>query len=1027
MSSNSQGTSPQPSHQEVLSKITGDVRIPDSVPEPTPAKKPDTKSSGCVIFGEGKSRSYTSLPKGYFPLYPVRFSVNDDFLATITTYIQPKKINTPSPFLDEDNFQDRYDLVPIRQGYIYVYYYQSDSWSVFRYKTTFGDRNSIQGRDDVNETAPTPDYSFTKIIKSESNTWEQDIKSEDKGSYPYIPIKEESGEAIIGYSEFLWPDVFFKEALTEVFIKNFMQKIDTNSQKSQNIKPIDDVLNYPGTFNEEKNQEPGNLDKAISNYLRYTNRSSQGINNIFRTCDELADGFFIAFNDEPGDLMDIHLCSVHLFNLAEDFEAKYQYPLTIGRIVQGLVEREAVSDSQRINLTNPSDGGIFTAELSKDFNENFQPLQQRIDRIKNKIDLSISNSVAYLNRTGIDSFNTVLGYYQDLISKYPHEDQIDIAQFSNAIASRYHEGLQDSFQGKEFLFAVFSGDMPKREKGDEVMYADISTVQSASLFFKQVKILEGFYVTVAHKEGIQKELYNATRFMMSVLSDTLARAHFKLKKSPIKNIVQSLFSIHLKQIVETISEVRDKFLDIFSSTSGTSKAAMTSVVDEHLSKQNSAKSKPKPHFEKPLKMNFFKYIGKFNLSDTDLYKSYKNLPIAEYTANHLGWLGGALTVWANAQNVELDDYSDLKNTDFSNMNSEGFIAFTQNPLIQISGGLVDIIAAYSAFLKPDNAVLHTSKFLDKMSLGTKRLFPFISDSIINSTRYFIQGKLLPDKLVVGTAKVLQRAIGSFAGIVTAALATGSAMDSYQKRDIYGVIANSLWACSGILFAAGLIGGVAAGSWIFIIGALALAVGFVVNLFSRDEIQLWVWSGLWGTSEKFLGDDRLEVSNYIKNIQGPTPDKDDEKYEDFIFLREKLNEQYLAELNRFILLTTTIDIQDETQQDRSFELYSSIFEMKNYWEHITIWIEEVLLRGGPGSGPDSRRFIGRIENELESEHIKITKDGKAKVTVKTNLLPYSYKSYSYGPPSHYLRITVFFKNRKMNLDKKSIKDIKIENF
>jgi hypothetical protein len=961
----------KPSHDNVISNILSNI-TPLSAPTACPASSPGMKGTGCTIFGEEKKAPEADIQElDIIPIIPMRYVQKWDVLQRqiSETYI-PKIPNSLESSED-------YELARLRQGYIYIFFSLNgkEYWHVYEHITNEDDDNASIRAEKRNFLAEVP-FSFVKYEwenGAKSNWASYDINNPENKpvTYPYVFLNKDVTECWVAYSEYRWPEEFFRKSSED---SNFREKLMTYSdlrcKNSAHNAPLYDIEAHSPYFSGKKESDQEIAEEQVKNELRYTKIVSEEKINLTRNSIIEEHGIIIGLFDLIGDQLDLNVLINYVNDDLEIYKHTYRHPLEIGAMIKSFIkDGKAEGNSWRVDV------------LDERFDVEYSKLKETAERKTDNIKRLINDWLQYKSRTAKCNLNDYISILCGIAEKLNHKDSYSLSA-QESIKILLHESarpfyiIQSISLGKRMMsecYRIMESDI----KDDELIYnkSDLNIVSDH--LFRTLKILESLSASAYTGGHISNYTFS---FHFHIWLDQ--HAEFIGKKSGkyrenyrTTRLIRNFFDLEGSVKIGTTEEARSFFAETFEKN-GSYKTQEDLLTTERAQREmregavvgddlDINKKKTPKHFKKTtvlayrIKANFS--AGKLPI---EKQKKYPTLEFAEAGFGATAGLIAATTILFNW--TSMDQYASSQ--------KEAVLRFGLSPEAQLLGAVVDVYAASFATGAVNEAMtvyFATPKFINIFSTLRDKML----DKLLNFGTPVGPFKQLP-QFAIRSVAINLRALATFSSaLLTGLLAFIAAWDAHRNNEKSAKIGNIIWGTSTlcliglnsikisatsaaaaagttISFGLGLL--ITITSWILII---FIIIGLALTLFTRNRFEKAIDYSFWGKNNfTSAGIERVDLELELKNLP-----KNNESEKSIYF--------YTSDLNYFFQAKNGMEIVNSKEGDNEVQIIESFGMKESDLEKLKItakiyYEETVNPLGLPDILVEKQQRIKRLKRILK---------------------------------------------------------------
>lgn len=824
------------------------------------------------------------------PIFPVRFALRKATLLNMRTSVA----TTPPPPGNIDDLGS-HELVRIRQGWVYVY--DGDDMQVFKFTTYADDENCGLYREDVSATIGSP-YIFTKYDWPDGGP---DGKWKPTGErYPFLFVPKDTPEAWVAYTETRWPYRFFYEAEKKPsFREKIMTKVDLKARSGRFTAPITELEKRVPAFRKDSANYP-QKDYAVENAIRHTSVEIESANKILNCKSTKENGVIVALHDPIGEIQDLlGLISVHSMTLG-NYLAEHAYPLLIGQAVENINKENEIPTSSFF---------FWDGALSKEFATEYQRLRDVGSGLERSMGALATNWDRLLARSGPGTIKAVEAACEEIknrfsLKSHPRDHSETIAYWLFCYA-RMTTTLASCGAMTAYLNDMY---------GLTGSIAFQASTMNKTWLNKAVSATQG--VTIAMKAGKKvHEIFKPALNAVFTVYGTQIAAASVANPDGVAGRLTALFLTKSLNFHKA-DELRTAFTTMLRSE-GYGGAGLPDMVEE-LGVKYTATTRLTQELDKAERIGLVEFHAQIDMNFPAEYRAFaRRAENFDFAGGGLGIIGATMSVLASVEAWNGPD---------RNVSAIG--SFAADPKSQITAAFAQAYESTYTIAKTYAGRANgaaTRVVLKEVFGGNAMLRTAAASNAALETRS------IATKVLQGSARA--------AGVVGVAISVAMAYEGWRRGDPRMMVGNGLMALAG-----GMVAGLAllgpVGWGVAAVAVAAIAIGFVIALFSYSDHELWVKDGFWGTSDEYWNiDPRDKLAMRIADAKVlANPDSKTAKYNSIKSFFEK-------ELEHYLDLNSELRLADARPNDGRIEIYCDTLQNQSDMSRLSVSVE--LLQRHPG--------------------------------------------------------------------------------
>lgn len=821
-----------------------------------------SKNSGCG-----------NLP--LIPILPVRYGLSLDY-TTNATNGNISDIPNPSG-IDETQI---HWIQRLRQGFVYIYApdghhdistdmkggkNSGGNWLVFRYATNTNDENSNYKFEDIdtNSVQQAPHFFlYSWGEKGAAGEWKKHTSKLstilDKST---AFVHQNTSKVEIAYSEYPWPAELFNELSSKPTLREkLMVKLDTQSKSiSMHTGPINLAIHKVREFSSIKVVKL--IEKTIFRHTLMVNEKWKGINPHFNE-----NGFMVVLPDSLGEIKELQACHANILDKITKCDLEYQYPLTIGTLIDPTTVYEATNspipkefNEERIKQKITEQYQHLVPNFRKRLIELIKEKSQIVEKYEKDLEKIIKQITKLHQRNDIlPLLKTVRGIAEEIFSE--PLACLKAHQFSCYIIADSLAEIPTSAVGSQYLLKRFSEPKSDKEKAKE----NLDTIQELSDTISDIikKAEEFTELESSKRQKIEKRIYQSISILMTKIGTVFMfaaansphesfiidrSAYFRLFGLDYTDLRQKSYAYLYEYTHQFKKRVRRMKLHLThqpsESIGALAQQKITNILNHDIAKNTNAAFASLGLF---LSFTSFVDVNDKNRSTQMLARS----TIGKYT--HFKW-------------IELPKTA---------------IEFTIETV-----EAVKIISNASIFSNTSGArVQLVTPLFKKLSTQLNRSIPIQ----IQEFKY--------------TNNVLM-----LMGAVTFGV---DSWEDYLDGDYISMSGNAISGIGLLLAAFGVI----SFGW----GALLAFIGQFITGFGYDDFEDWLRTSIWGNSREYLNKNRADIG--LENIIKQAKVLSNPNANNFILIKDTFSK----ELSDFNVLTSSLVISESKEEAGIFTISCNDF-------------------------------------------------------------------------------------------------------
>ncbi len=835
---------------------------------------------------------------GHIPIYPVRFSLlpYDNLRAPA----KPTSIGAPGDYI----------VRTIRRGFVYIYIEQPEErrnasssdgiWYVFRYSTGGEDANS----DVTPAKAPVSDRGNGQFVKYEwtdnygDGEW---TYSNESSSDCWVP--KWASKIWVSYSEFRWPPAFFRKGHQTAFREQMMAPVNLRSVNTW-AAFVGDAVNLVEEF-----KPAGSQPQPLKARLELSQTGFQGgvdwnprITDANDKCVAI-----VAVHDVMGDIEEMSYRLQKLDDHQKNFAASFAYPLTIGKLCSRLEP----------NLDKRDGWFEFNKyALAKEWKIHYDGLAGQQRAMLRFMEDCTAGLCVQMNDRGPQ----MLGRHLELAAtEAANKDEL-AAEYYSVMLGRTLAAMNLSHCGTSVLRRALGNTTVKLPEGAPEIKDWVDKLGTMWGGLKEVaydRIRKTQYSFQIAFEAVAVQLSNELVTGNQRIANWKDALEAGFRQGPNSRLAFGTMTMSLEQAGNFVQGVGGSY-DASRLTGELVNGEIPRVISQRFI--NAGPTADIPYIRTSTTWTL---VGGVTAE--------KRIAMADLPHNALAVFASSWALFST-----IDGYKKAgtmirmgKLTEFTS--SQGF-------------------QTAAATASVSDALLNTYKAVGRTTHSTARISAEALETLYNSRA--IRGAA-PLVGVAQPASALGRrlafgatALPYVAAIFGAVASAGGIARGVEREDDAEVWGNAAMLIGGLLLIPGL-GWIAAG-----IGAVILAIGFLISLGSYNQLEDIVRFSFWGSSDDYWGRDRPLTSSAIDWTRD---------------LPEPYKGYFEEELARFGELTWAPVITNPTAGDRQVLVQSSaISELGVAGVEVKVTHQVLSMRGDfymPRSLPSRKQRIGATDTML----------------------------------------------------------------
>ncbi|MCZ4270612.1 hypothetical protein O4H48_22260 [Rhodobacteraceae bacterium G21628-S1] len=830
------------------------------------------------------------------PIFPVRFALKSETLLAMKGAGAP--LPTPPASIDD---LSHHELVRIRKGWVYVFH--NGNMQVFKFTTYADDENCGIYREDVAQNIEPP-YTFTKYQWSDgaaSGEWTQEGKQ-----YPFLFVPKDTPEAWVAYSETLWPTRFFDEAENNAtFRAKVMVKVDLAARSGDFCAPITDLEKRVPAFRKDSQAFP-QKDYTLENAIRHTGVEIERSGRILNCQSTKDTGVLVALHDPVGETQDLlGLMTVYSTTLS-NFLIEHQYPLVIGKAVENLNADNEISTSAML--------GLFDGPLSKEFEAEYTRLDNTVQSLENTsaaLAQCWDNMVA---RTGFGTLKALEDACETVSNRYSLQnhplDHTEVIGFWLFLAARVMTAAASSRQIVAILNDRF---------GLQGAVSLQSAPENKSWLEKLVNATKAVGIAISSGKQTHRIFKPALSAFFTVYGTQVAAASAMQSGSSARRLTTVFFRESVQ--FHKADELQQAFVNMLT-PEGYGAARMPSEL-EQLGDAVSARTLLTEATGQSGQIGVVEFHAQIDLEFSSSFHSFaRRAENFDLGVNGFGLVGATLSVMTtlNARSSANRNVSDIG---------------------QIAGGTESQLTA--AFAGAYEATYEVTKTIvgRANSAATRTVL-----AEVFGNNAMLRGAAASNATLGGRA-IASKALGwsaRAAGAIGVAMSAAMAIEGVQRGDAYMATGNGLMAVGALILLCPI------GWGLGLVAVAAIAIGFVVSLFSYSDREMWVKLGFWGTSSSYWDEDRDQDA--IQRIADAKVLSNDQSAD-----YSRIKNFFEQEVIYYLDVTSRLTLADDLNKDGKIEIRCGTLQSAADMARLSATAELRYQQPGPAMWVETEDISG----------------------------------------------------------------------
>ncbi|OOF54444.1 hypothetical protein BKK56_09350 [Rodentibacter genomosp. 2] len=794
------------------------------------------------------------------PILPVRYGLTLDYTSSA---INGKVSDIPKPAgLNETNI---HWIQTLRQGFVYIYApsghhdistdmkngkNSGGNWLVFRYSTHSNDANSSYKFEDVETDAvqQTPHFFlYSWGEKGAAGDWKKHSDKICKTLNKTTAfIHKDTSQAYIAYSEYPWPAELFTEVAKKDDLRTkLMVELNTTPGKetTPHTCPIDLAVNKVKEF------LPIRIAKLITDTVyRHTRMKNEEWKGSDVNLNEK--GLMVVLQDSLGEIKELQACHANILDRITKCDLEYQYPLTIGTLIDPTtiyeasgkpIPKEFTQESIKKKLTNQYQ--YLVPNFRKRLIQLIKEKSQQVEKYEKDLEKIVQQIIELHKR---DDIFVLLQNVRGIAEQIQGEPLacLKAHQFSCYVISDALAEIPTSTAGSQYLLQRFSEQKSDMEKAKETK----DTIDEfAGTLSNIIEKAEHFSLLAPSKrQQIERLIYQSISILMTQVGTVFM---FAAANAPVNNFIINrayyfrLFGLDYIELRTRSYAYLYEYTRQFRRRVAEMKLQLTAQPSESLGAQ--AQQKVAKILERDISKNTnatFASLGLF-LSFAAFADINDKIRSAQMLAK------STIGKIAHAKWIELPTAAIQFTIETIGVGKTVFNA----PIV------ANIVGSKLQFIPP---------LLRQLSTRINRVIPIREFKYTNNVLMLMGGLTF----------------------------SADAWEDYLDQDYISMAGNVVSGIGALLAAFNVV----TLGW----GTLIIFIGQYIGSFGYEDFEDWLRTCIWGNSRLYLNENRADMgleNILIKSKVLATPDNDS-----FKLIKETFNK----ELSDFNILTSSLSISEQ---------------------------------------------------------------------------------------------------------------------